>query len=90
MESNYWNFFNLDVDKFNILNRLEIRKGILNNYLYFWVLKYYLVEIWNGREGIIVNVFDNRWFDSVLGFKSVDDCLECFFWFLVCLEYWVY
>lgn len=63
MESNYWNFFNLDVDKFNILNRLEIRKGILNNYLYFWVLKYYLVEIWNGREGIIVNVFDNRWFD---------------------------
>lgn len=63
MESNYWNFFNLDVDKFNILNRLEIRKGILNNYLYFWVLKYYLVEIWNGREGIIVNVFDKRWFD---------------------------
>lgn len=63
MESNYWNFFNLDVDKFNILNRLEIRKGILNNYLYFWVLKYYLVEIWNGREGIIVNVFDNGWFD---------------------------
>lgn len=63
MESNYWNFFNLDVDKFNILNRLEIRKGVLNNYLYFWVLKYYLVEIWNGREGIIVNVFDNRWFD---------------------------
>lgn len=63
MESNYWNFFNLDVDKFNILNRLEVRKGILNNYLYFWVLKYYLVEIWNGREGIIVNVFDNRWFD---------------------------
>lgn len=63
MESNYWNFFNLDVDKFNILNRLEIRKGVLNNYLYFWVLKYYLVEIWNGREGIIVNVFDKRWFD---------------------------
>lgn len=63
MESSYFNFFNLDVDKFNILNRLEIRKGILNNYLYFWVLKYYLVEIWNGREGIIVNVFDNRWFD---------------------------
>lgn len=63
MESSYFNFFNLDVDKFNILNRLEIRKGVLNNYLYFWVLKYYLVEIWNGREGIIVNVFDNRWFD---------------------------
>lgn len=63
MESSCFNFFNLDVDKFNILNRLEIRKGVLNNYLYFWVLKYYLVEIWNGREGIIVNVFDNRWFD---------------------------
>lgn len=63
MESSYFNFFNLDVDKFNILNRLEIRKGVLNNYLYFWVLKYYLVEIWNGREGIIVNVFDKRWFD---------------------------
>lgn len=63
MESSYFNFFNLDVDKFNILNRLEIRKGVLNNYLYFWILKYYLVEIWNGREGIIVNVFDNRWFD---------------------------
>lgn len=63
MESSCFNFFNLDVDKFNILNRLEIRKGVLNNYLYFWVLKYYLVEIWNGREGIIVNVFDKRWFD---------------------------